>query len=419
MSASRNLLVRNKDFRFVWMAQVLSQAGSRAYFINLLWWIVSSTGASNLSQDHTAAWASGVLLIIMGLPPVLLVKWIGKTLGRHSSKNILVGFEIFGAVLTTVVLALAWSGNLSLSLVYVLSILIATCQAFVDPTLVKAVPELVDREDVESAVAFESSTQALAFFSGAALGAVASGTLGFTVTVGLNALSYAVSAWLTSRARFRHAPDTPGPESAHIPTDPVVPQSQKSKGLPAEVMPLLRAFAIANIFMFPLFLILPLFVKESLGGSVLLLGLLESCFWLGILTGANQSSRLPVWGGYLRMSGILFALFGALVCTIMLVPHPFWVAFVMACGGAGAGLVNVKVITFFQETVPESSRADFFAKLQAFVAAAQPVSYLLFTGVLTVISPAQAFFLSGAGLIIVGASCLSYHCWRYIAWTAD
>ncbi|NDE16257.1 hypothetical protein EBZ80_15130 [bacterium] len=183
--------------------------------------------------------------------------------------------------------------------------------------------------------------------------------------------------------------------------------------------PLLRAFAVANIFMFPLFLILPLFVKESLAGSVLLLGLLESCFWLGILTGANQSSRLPVWGGYLRMSGILFALFGALVCTIILVPHPFWVAFVMACGGAGAGLVNVKVITFFQETVPESSRADFFAKLQAFVAAAQPVSYLLFTGILTVISPAQAFFFSGAGLIIVGASCLSYHCWRCIAWTAD
>ncbi|NDE18632.1 MFS transporter, partial [bacterium] len=343
MSASRNLLVRNKDFRFVWIAQVLSQAGSRAYFINLLWWIVTSTGASNLSRDHTAAWASGVLLIIMGLPPVVLVKWIGKTLGRHSSKNILVGFEVCGAVLTTVVLGLAWSGNLSLPWIYALSILIATCQAFVDPALIKSVPELVDREDVESAVAFESSTQALAFFSGAALGAVASGTLGFTVTVGLNALSYGISAWLTSRARFRHGPQPAGSDSAQIPTDPIEPQNQKSqksqktKSLPAEVTPLLRAFAVANIFMFPLFLILPLFVKESLGGSVLLLGLLESCFWLGILIGANQSSRLPVWGGYLRMSGILFALFGALVCTIILVPHPFWVALVMACGGAGAG----------------------------------------------------------------------------------
>ena len=399
MNANRNLLVRNRDFRFVWIAQVLSQAGSRAYFINLLWWIVTSTatGTASHSQDQTAAWASGVLLIIMGLPPVLLVKWIGKTLARLPSKKVLVGFEICGAVLTTVVLGLSWSGNLSLPWVYALSILIATCQAFVDPTLVKSVPELVDRDDVESAVAFESSTQALAFFSGAALGAVASGTLGFTVTVGLNALSYAVSAWLTSRARFRFVPS-----AAQIPAEHGAPQSQS---LPAEVTPLLRAFAVANIFMFPLFLILPLFVKESLAGSVLLLGLLESCFWLGLLTGANQSSRLPVWGGYLRMSGILFALFGALVCTIILVPHPFWVAFVMACGGAGAGLVNVKVITFFQGAVPESARAGFFARLQAFVAAAQPVSYLLFTGILTVISPAQAFFVSGAGLVITGASC--------------
>lgn len=404
MSPNRNLLVRNRDFRLVWISQVLSQAGSRAYFINLLWWIVTSAATSG---TPSAAWASGVLLVIMGLPPVLLVKRIGKTLARQASKKILVAFEACGALLSAIVLGLALSGNLTLPWVYVLSILIATCQAFVDPTLVKAVPELVDDGDIETAVGFESSTQALAYFSGAALGAIASGTLGFATTIGLNALSYAASAWMTSRARFRNASRNTqsGIESGIEFGIPAQSTTQRAIDFPAEVTPLLRAFAVANVFMFPLFLILPLFVKESLDGSILLLGVLESCFWLGLITGASQASRLPVTGSHMRMSGVLFAIFGALVCSIILAPTPIWVAIVMGCGGAGAGLVNVKVVTYFQTSVPEGARADFFARLQAYVAGAQPVSYLIFTGILTLISPAQSFLVSGAGLLAVGAAC--------------
>jgi hypothetical protein len=408
MSPNRNLLVRNRDFRLVWISQVLSQAGSRAYFINLLWWIVTSAATSGTTS---AAWASGVLLVIMGLPPVLLVKRIGKTLANHTSKKILVAFEACGAVLSAIVLGLALSGNLTLTWVYALSTLIATCQAFVDPTLVKTVPELVESDDIETAVGFESSTQALAYFSGAALGAVASGTLGFAATIGLNALSYAASAWMTSRARFQNASRNAqssmesGIESGIEFAVPAQSTRQRAIDFPADVAPLLRAFAVANVFMFPLFLILPLFVKETLDGSILLLGVLESCFWLGLITGASQASRLPVTGSHMRMSGVLFAMFGALVCSIILAPTPIWVAIVMGCGGAGAGLVNVKVVTYFQTSVPERARPDFFARLQAYVAGAQPVSYLIFTGILTLVSPAQSFFVSGAGLLAVGAAC--------------
>ena len=404
MSAKTNLLVRNRDFRLVWIGQVLSQAGSRAYFINLLWWIVSTSSGPSW-QGHNSAWASGLLLIIMGLPSILFMNFIGRVLARHASKKILVGFESVGGLLTVAVFALAVSDSLTLPWIYGLSGLIALCQAFVDPALINAVPELVDPADIEDAVGFESATQALAYFSGAALGAVASGTLGFSVTIGLNAMSYVLSAWMTSRARFRQRPNlsvsTPAPAAAAAAAAAAAPAPK----FDTEIDRLLNAFGLANIFIFPLFLILPLFVKESLQGSILLLGYLESCFWLGLIIGANQAWRLRVAGSFMKMCGILFLVFGSLITTIAVYPNTAWVGLVLLCGGISAGLVNVKVVTYFQKTVPEASRGAFFAKLQAYVAGAQPASYFLFTGVLLVISPLHSFAVSGLGLASIGAFC--------------
>ena len=418
MIAQSNLLVRNRDFRLVWIGQVLSQAGSRAYFINLLWWIVTTMSPES-GDGQRSAWASGFLLIIMGLPSVLFLSWIGRVLARRASKDILVGFECLGALFSLVVFGLAVSGGLTLPLIYGLSALIALCQAFVDPTLIKAVPELVDPVDVEEAVGFESSTQALAFFSGAALGAVASGTLGFSVTIALNTISYALSAWMTSRANFRTSIDL---KSSSSPEAALSKEAKKDsnkdsnfglddsagKGLSPEVGPLLLAFGLANVFIFPLFLILPLFVKQSFEGSILMLGFYEACFWLGLIIGASQAWRLRVTGSFLKLSALLFLIFGALICSIPLNSSSVWVGLVLMCGGISAGLVNVKIVTYFQSAVPEAGRGAFFAKLQAFVAGAQPLSYLIFTGVLMVVSPLHTFAISGLGLACIGAICWWY-----------
>lgn len=402
MQARENLLVRNRNFRLVWAGQVLSQAGSRAYFINLLWWIVTTSSISGESADSatSAAWASGILLVLMGLPSVLMMKVIGRTLSRYPTKKILVGFELCGAALSLVLFGLAATDRLDLGWTWVLSGLIAICQSFVDPALVKAVPELVDEADIERAVGFESATQAIAFFSGAALGAIASGTLGFVFTIGLNALSYLASALMTLGASFRvnAQPQSASEDLAHPDT--------KAVALPPDVPPLLRAFGLANLFMFPLFLILPLFVSKSLGGSVITLGVLEACFWLGLVAGAASAGLVPVISGdFLRTSAALFFFFGGMLASVALLASQWWVGLVLLAGGASAGILNVKVVTYFQNAVPETLRGNFFARLQAWVTGVQPASYLLFTFVLTFISPQHGFAACGVGLVATGAYC--------------
>lgn len=96
-----------------------------------------------------------------------------------------------------------------------------------------------------------------------------------------------------------------------------------------------------------------------------------ACFWLGFGRGVVVSASL------LGMCSIAF-------------------------GGASIGVTNVKILTYFQRQVPDSSKAVFFAQLQALVSAAQPLGYLVFTVVLAKLAPLTAMGLEGLGILGVG-----------------
>lgn len=391
MEKMPNLVLRNADFRKVWLGQVLSQGGSKAYLINLLWWVINRADAS----AESAAVASGALLILAALPSILLVKIIGRVLSKLPSKRVLVTAELCGAALITGVLALLHFEALTLPLLYAITALIAVCQAFVDPTLTKCVGELVDPDDVEGAVAFEASTQSLAYFMGTAVGATLTGLLGLKAAVVLNIVSYGLSATLTALARFKPLePSTEGGPAA---------AAFDFASLPG-VMRLLYTFAAANFLLFPLFLVLPLFTKDTLQASVVTLGVMEACFWLGLISGAAFSRLFSEESGLSALVGKLLALFGAALGSVVLLPYAWWTGAVLFVGGATAGIVNVKVVTFFQKAVPDHAKGDFFARLQAFVTAAQPLGYLVFTMVLAKVPALVAFGIDGAGLFLVGLS---------------
>lgn len=391
-----SLLLRNRDFRLVWFGQILSQAGSRAYFINLLWWMVSRPGG----EAKASLW-SGALLVLIGLPSILFVKLIGKVLSTVSSRKILITAELMGGLFVAAIFCLEKMSLLTPEWVLVFSFLVATCQAFVDPALINSVPELVDKSDVESAIGFESSTQALAFFSGAALGAFATGLFGFANTIALNIGTYLLSAVFTSWAVFRYS--RAANQDLQTSDSSAIIQTAKSPAISR----LLWSFAGANFFMFPIFLILPLFIQSHAEGGVMSLGLLEACFWLGLILGAYMAPKLAWHDSYLRLCGLAYGVFGLLLLTLSFYYQTFWMGLVLAGGGFSAGFVNVKVIGYFQTAVPLTERGAFFAKLQAFVGGSQPLSYLVFTMILAGISARWGFLVAGTGLLTLGVFCLS------------
>jgi len=193
MTERRMLVLRNRDFALLWLGQVFSQAGSRMYQIAILWWLLGAAG------EAAAGRTVGIFLVLSALPSILFVGPIGRRIDRSSSRRVLVTADGCAAVVIGLVTAALYRGALTTAAAYAAGFAVALAQAFIDPTLNKAVPELVDPDDIEAGVAFQTSTQSLANFGGAVAGAMLVDVLGIPGVALVNASSYVVSATCASR----------------------------------------------------------------------------------------------------------------------------------------------------------------------------------------------------------------------------
>ncbi|MGW6933969.1 MFS transporter [Lentzea sp. NPDC054927] len=372
-----------RDFRLVWLGQVLSQGGTRLYQIALLWWLLEQMPASSRGL------AAGAFLVVGVLPSLTLVGYIGRVISRVPARTVLLRAE---AVAFLAVSSLVLLGDPPVWSVYVVGLVLATCQAFFDPTLMKALPELVSPADVPRAVSYGSSTQPVANFAGAAFGAVLLASVGFSGAVVVNALTYLISVFCLLLARFESVPGVPGERGtwAFLGTLP-------------GVKPVMLVFAGVNFFSTPTVLVLPLYTKSVLGAGAGSLALLESAVWFGLIAGALLAPRIPVRGSITSFGAVCVALFGVFLAVPgVVVSLPVYVV-ALVLSGFCLGVCNVKFMTLFQQIVPPAAKGRFFAALTAVLSFTFPVAFLSF-GVFGDLLGAQVLVVvQGVGLLALGA----------------
>jgi len=402
MNASdRPLIFRNRDFALLWAGQVFSQAGTRMYQIAILWWILTA-GLGGGGKEV------GLFLVISALPSILFVKIIGRTIDRFSSKSVLVVADIAAGLTIGIVTLTLFRSALTLPLAYVAGFLVALAQAFIDPTLNKAVPELVEGEDIEKGVAFQTSTQSLANFGGAVAGAALVGVIGIPTVALVNALSYFLSAGCAAVICFRFVQskisiDEKGNEVA---VDTQVSGWRVLDDLPI-IRRLLVGFGLSNFFATPTIVILPLYTQRTLGASASVLGLLEASLWIGLIAGTFSSKHFNAEGRTIKLgAGCLFVFGFCLFLPGLIIQRYFYMG-ALFIAGAALGLCNVKFISLYQETVPAEIKGRFFALLQALVSFTIPIAYLLFGVLADIMPPPYVCLIQGAGVMVVAGYFLS------------
>ncbi|SDZ11886.1 Transmembrane secretion effector [Amycolatopsis xylanica] len=384
------LLFRNKNFAAVWLGQVLSQGGTRIYQIALLWWLLGQLPASSRGLS------AGAFLVVGALPSLLLAGRIGRLIDSVPARRVMLRAEVVAGVLVSGLAVLAYLDSVPVWLVYPIGLALATCQAFFDPCLMKALPELLDGADMERAVGFGTSTQSVANFAGAAFGAGLLATVGFAGAVAINAATYVVAALCLLYARFNALPA--GPSAA----------AEKKQGtwaflgsLPG-VRPLLVCFAAVNFFSAPTLLVLPLYTKSVLQQGPATLATLESALWLGLLLGAFGAVRVPTRGRITQFGAVCIGAFGLFLAVPGLVVSGPVSIVTLALAGFCLGVSNVKFTALFQAVVPPEAKGRFFAAMMASVTATFPVAFLAFGAIGDAISPQLLCLVQAAGLLVIG-----------------
>lgn len=185
------LLRGNRNFRRLWMAQMVSEIGDWFYTLAIY----------NLLLQLTGRAGSVALALVLGvLPQTLIGPTTGVVNDRLRRKQVMIAADI-GRTLIVLCMLLIGARN-KLWLIYALLVAETLLAAFFEPARNAVIPNIVERDNVVVANTLSSTTWSMNLMVGATLGGVVAALLGRNAVFLLNALSFVVSAVLIWGMRF-------------------------------------------------------------------------------------------------------------------------------------------------------------------------------------------------------------------------
>ncbi|HYJ61917.1 MAG TPA: MFS transporter [Actinomycetota bacterium] len=184
-----DLLGRNRDFRRLFLASVISLGGD--------WFLFVAVGALVLEATGTAI-SIGLLVLAQDLPVFFATPWAGW-LADHMDRRLLMIWCDWARVIVCASFLLVGPDNLWLA--YVLLAILAVFAAAFDPASSAAIPNVVDPEDLPVANAMGGSLWGTMLAVGAAVGGIITAALGHDAAFVIDAASFAVSALLLTGVR--------------------------------------------------------------------------------------------------------------------------------------------------------------------------------------------------------------------------
>ncbi|MFU2328427.1 MFS transporter [Pseudomonas sp. NFX98] len=160
---------------------------------------------------------------------------------------------------------------------------------------------------------------------------------------------------------------------------------------------------LINFALFPFFTILiPLYVKDVIQYPVTYIGLLDSCFGLGILAGSYKiigwlSDRVPrdmcVSAG--------FALLGCNLLAVGTISFSLIIPIAFFCGGIGLMLINIPTSAVRLLATPKLHRNRIFATVSFLSAAASPLGSFAMNTLIAYLGVAMTITLLGAMVVML------------------
>lgn len=383
MSGAFALLRRRPRFRALWAAIALSYAGSGAATTALTLYVQQSRGTG------TAVAA----FLIASQVPRLLGPLAGGIADRVDLRTMMVGCDLGQAAVFAAIATLPPFGIL-----IALSALTTLLQTSYGPARTALVPNLVAEDELIPANALLGTATNLYVAVGPLVGGLLFAAIGPAAALLVNAATYLGSAALTSTL----PPAPPAPETEHeglfaatatgarfIWADPVL------RAVAVSICVLVSFLAVDNVA--AVFL-----VRETLGGSAFVYGLIEAVFGIGMLAGSFWILR-GSGGGWAAQRLYLLS------CTISslasagsgVAPSLGTLAAVQAVAGSGNGIQIVASETIIQQRVPRGMVGRVYGFTSSATSLGLGIALALGGLLVDATSPRTTFLIGAAGGLLV------------------
>jgi MFS family permease len=320
MNVLRSL--RHRPFALLWTGQTISRLGNNLHRIALAWWVLEKTGSAT---------AMGTVLVITQIPLLIFLLIGGVVVDRFPRIRIMFISDLLSGCVVAFIAVFSWLNVLELWHIYIASLIFGFVGAFFFPAYQAVIPQLTPSELLTSANSLNGLSQSGMGIIGPAIGAALVAGGGTSLTFGLDALSFFISALCVLpilRARMDQTLRTAPEGEAAVRTGSMreifgrgiadLREGWNAIVTVPWIWITIVIFGFLNIMeASPRAVSMPFLIKNDLGADVGLLGLFGSFFSAGFVVGAlwlGQYARLR-WRGPLAyisvlINGALLLLFG-------------------------------------------------------------------------------------------------------------
>ena len=392
-------LLRLRDFRFLWLGQIVSNFRDALTYLTLVLYINRLTGG----DTQAIAW----LLIALALPTATIGLVAGVFVDRWDRKQVMVISDILRGFLT-LALVVAVTTN-QLWLIYVLAFCHASVGAFFAPARSAVIPLIVPQDGLLAANSLSQMSAVFFRVLGTAVAGVLVGTLdAFNLAFMIDAGTFFLSALCVSQVILpkRDGVETAASASSASPTMSAVVSELKDGVLLIArsriLIGILVAISVTMLGLGAVNVLLAPFVVNDMGLPETWFGALEfaqsaamilSSLFITALASRFKSTTIISVG--LIVLGLVFTWFSR--------SSSMWQLFIaMFLVGLAAAPINAGIATTMQTSVANNILGRVSAALHAVINTTSLVSMFLAGSLAAFVGVRNVFLLSGALVTVAG-----------------
>ncbi len=403
MSAFTQLLRTNRNYRFTWTGQVVSEIGD--HFNNI------AVMSLAMRYPNPGLVVTGVFLA-RAVPMLAAGPIAGVLLDRLNRKHVMIASDILRALI-----ALAFilcDGRESVWLLYILSALLMFASPFFTSGRSSILPSIATPEELHAANTMTQTTSWASLTIGAFLGAVGS-HLGYDVAFTCNALSFVVSALCISQL---HKPGGFLPQgSVHARKSGGFQQYREGLRYMRRT-PLVSGIAVISIGWASgggaAQILFSLFGEKVFNAGPLGIGVIWGFAGLGLLLGGTLGYRLGKrlnFDQYKKVIAIAYLLHGGAYVVFSQMPTIAWACVFIALSRASVAVSSVLNFSQLLRHVEDDYRGRVFATLESISWATMMISMMAAGAASTTVNPRTIGLVSGI------VSSTTAFAWTWLNWT--
>jgi MFS family permease len=394
---------RHRNYRLFFVGQLVSLVGTWMQTVAEAWLVLT------LSNDPLAL---GLVSVARFVPVMGLGLFGGVIADNLPKRGTLVGTQIAQMLLAFVSTALVVTGVVQVWHIFVLAFLLGCANAIDMPTRQSFVVEMVGREDVANAVAFNSAMFNAARVIGPAVAGISIGIFGVGLSFFLNGLSFL--AVIVGLLLMRDQDLFHGAQSIRPKTVPAVLENLadglRYVGRTPVVLLAILTIGLSSTFAINFSVSVPPMAENVLHSGAEGYGFLMTASGIGSLIAAlyialsGRASMRMLLAGAFAMSA-LFLVFGISTNYVLSLACMFGV-------GVGMIIMAASANTLIQLTVPDHLRGRVMAVYTTVFAGSTPIGGLV-TGVLASTYGIQVACIVGGILSVLVAIGGMLYAWRH------